>query len=36
MKPAVTKKLAAFKKWHGFDAAVGKQISLAVLEIEQQ
>ncbi len=36
MKPAVVKKLAAFKKWHGFDTAVGKQISLAVLEIEQQ
>lgn len=36
MKPAVVKKLAAFKKWHGFDAAVGKHISLAVLEIEQQ
>ena len=36
MKPAVVKKLAAFKQWHGFDAAVGKQISLAVLEIEQQ
>ncbi|HSO44518.1 MAG TPA: hypothetical protein VLQ47_03265, partial [Rhodoferax sp.] len=36
MKPAVVKKLAAYKKWHGFDTAVGKQISLAVLEIEQQ
>ncbi|MEQ1592887.1 MAG: MBL fold metallo-hydrolase [Thiobacillaceae bacterium] len=36
MKPAVVRKLAAFKKWHGFDTAVGKQISLAVLEIEQQ
>ena len=36
MKPAVVKKLAAYQKWHGFDTAVGKQISLAVLEIEQQ
>jgi glyoxylase-like metal-dependent hydrolase (beta-lactamase superfamily II) len=36
MKPAVVRKLAAFKKWHGFDTAVGKQISLVVLEIEQQ
>lgn len=36
MKPDVVKKLAAYKKWHGFDTAVGKQISLAVLEIEQQ
>ncbi|MDP1926300.1 MAG: MBL fold metallo-hydrolase [Thiobacillus sp.] len=36
MKPSVVKKLAAYQNWHGFDAAVGKQISLAVLEIEQQ
>lgn len=36
MKPEVARKLAAFQKWHGFDAALGKQISLAVLEIEQQ
>jgi len=36
MKPVVVGKLAAFKQWDGFDAAVGKQISLAVLEIEQQ
>lgn len=36
MKPVVVRKLAAYKKWHGFDAAVGKQVSLAVLEIEQQ
>lgn len=36
MKPAVVKKLAAYKKWHGFDSAVGKHISLAILEIEQQ
>lgn len=36
MKPAIIKKLAAFKKWHGFDSAIGKHISLAILEIEQQ
>ena len=36
MKPAVIEKLAAFRKWHGFDDAVGKHISLAILEIEQE
>lgn len=36
MKPAIVEKLEKFKKWHGFDAAVGKHISLAVLEIERQ
>ena len=36
MKPVVLQKLAKFKQWHGFDAGVGKHISLAVLEIEQQ
>ncbi|MBT9567087.1 MAG: MBL fold metallo-hydrolase [Thiobacillus sp.] len=36
MKPAVIGKLAAYKKWNGFDAAVGKHISLAILEIEQE
>lgn len=36
MKPVVTRKLAAFSKWNGFEAAVGKQISLAILEIEQE
>ena len=36
MKPTVLKKLAKFRKWHGFDAAVGKHVSLAILEIEQQ
>ena len=36
MKPAIVEKLAKFKQWHGFDAAVGKHISLAVLEIERQ
>jgi len=35
MKPAVVKKLSKFRNWHGFDTAVGKHISLAVLEIEQ-
>jgi glyoxylase-like metal-dependent hydrolase (beta-lactamase superfamily II) len=36
MKPDVVRKLAAYQKWNGFNDAVGKQISLAVLEIEQQ
>ncbi|MDP1863518.1 MAG: MBL fold metallo-hydrolase [Thiobacillus sp.] len=36
MKPVVAKKLAAYKKWNGFDATVGKHISLAILEIEQE
>ncbi len=36
MKPAVAKKLAAFKKWNGFDEALGRHISLAILEIEQE
>ncbi len=36
MKPVIVEKLAKFRKWHGFDAAVGKHISLAVLEIERQ
>ncbi len=36
MKPVVAKKLAAYKKWDGFDAALGRHISLIVLEIEQE
>ncbi|HEY9098516.1 MAG TPA: MBL fold metallo-hydrolase [Thiobacillus sp.] len=36
MKPAVAKKLAAYKKWNGFDDALGRHISLAILEIEQE
>lgn len=36
MKAVVAKKLAAFKNWDNFDASLGKLISLAVLEIEQQ
>lgn len=36
MKPTVAKKLAAFKHWQNFDASLGKLISLAILEIEQQ
>ena len=36
MKPVVARKLAAYQQWNGFDAALGKQISLAVLEVEQQ
>ena len=36
MKPRIVEKLAKFQKWHGFDAAVGRHISLAILEIERQ
>jgi glyoxylase-like metal-dependent hydrolase (beta-lactamase superfamily II) len=36
MKPAVVEKLTAYRQWHGFDSELGKQISLAVLEVEQQ
>lgn len=36
MKPAVLEKLAAYKQWNGFDSAVGRHISQAVLEIEQE
>lgn len=36
MKPVVAKKLAAYKKWNGFDATLGRHISLIVLEIEQE
>ena len=36
MKPGVARKLAAFKKWNGFEEALGRQISLAILEIEQE
>lgn len=36
MKPTVVGKLGAYRKWNGFDAAVGRQISLAILEIEQE
>jgi glyoxylase-like metal-dependent hydrolase (beta-lactamase superfamily II) len=36
MKPLVMEKLSKFKDWHGFDAAIGKHISLAVLELEAE
>lgn len=36
MKAVVVKKLAAFKDWQNFDSSLGKLISLAVLEVEQQ
>jgi glyoxylase-like metal-dependent hydrolase (beta-lactamase superfamily II) len=36
MKPEVVAKLGKFKDWHGFDVAVGKHISLAVLEVEAE
>jgi glyoxylase-like metal-dependent hydrolase (beta-lactamase superfamily II) len=36
MKPAVMAKLAAFQSWDNFEGAIGKHISLAILEIEQE
>ena len=36
MKPVIAKKLVAFKQWNGFDVAIGRHISLAILEIEQE
>ena len=35
IKPKVVEKLAKFHSWSGFDSEVGKQVSQAVLEIEQ-
>lgn len=34
MKPRVIEALARFADWHGFDANLGRQISLVVLELE--
>jgi glyoxylase-like metal-dependent hydrolase (beta-lactamase superfamily II) len=36
MKPVVAKQLSAYSKWNGFDSSIGKHISLAILEIEQE
>jgi len=36
MKPALVEKLKAYRKWAEFDANLGPQISLAILEIEQE
>ncbi|MEW5966494.1 MAG: MBL fold metallo-hydrolase [Pseudomonadota bacterium] len=36
MKPIVAEKLKAYAKWAEFDANLGQQISLAILEIEQE
>lgn len=36
MKPVVADKLKAYRKWAEFDANLGSQISLAILEIEQE
>lgn len=36
MKPAVAAKLDRWKQWEGFDEAVGKWLSLAVLEIDAE
>ena len=36
MKPVITEKLKAYKNWAEWDANLGQQISLAILEIEQE
>lgn len=36
MKPVIEQKLAAFRTWKEWDANLGPQISLAILEIEQE
>jgi glyoxylase-like metal-dependent hydrolase (beta-lactamase superfamily II) len=36
MKPMVLAKLERWKKWEGFDEAVGKWLSLAVIEIDAE
>jgi glyoxylase-like metal-dependent hydrolase (beta-lactamase superfamily II) len=36
MKPVVAEKLAGYRQWHGFDASLGRLVSLAILELESQ
>jgi glyoxylase-like metal-dependent hydrolase (beta-lactamase superfamily II) len=36
MKPVIAEKLKAYKNWEEFEANLGLQISLAILEIEQE
>lgn len=36
MKPIIVKKLAKFQKWNNFDDSIGKLISIAVLEAENE
>jgi glyoxylase-like metal-dependent hydrolase (beta-lactamase superfamily II) len=36
MKPVIAEKLKAYKNWAEWDANLGQQISLAILEIEQE
>ncbi len=36
MKPVIAEKLKAYKKWPEWDPNLGQQISLAILEIEQE
>jgi glyoxylase-like metal-dependent hydrolase (beta-lactamase superfamily II) len=36
MKPVIVEKLKAYKNWAEWDANLGQQISLAILEIEQE
>jgi hypothetical protein len=36
MKPVLVDKLKAYRKWAEFETNLGPQISLAILEIEQE
>lgn len=36
MKPQIAEKLAKYKDWHGFEENLGKHISLAALEAEEE
>jgi len=36
MKPIFSKKLKAYEKWAGWETDLGRQISLAILEVEQE
>jgi glyoxylase-like metal-dependent hydrolase (beta-lactamase superfamily II) len=36
MKPLIVKKLQKYKSWNNFDGAIGKLISIAVLEAENE
>jgi hypothetical protein len=36
MKPKIAEQLTAYKDWHSMEETLGKHISLAVLEAEQE
>jgi hypothetical protein len=36
MKPVIADKLKAYRNWAEWEANLGQQISLAILEIEQE